>query len=67
MITTVVTDPHISVLKIKTPDMSSYSLPDTQRRVLQNYSQTCIKRSPLGGNKNWSFKTGDLLKEVQFI
>ena len=31
------------------------------------YSQTCIKRSPLGQKKEWSFKTCDLLKEVQFI
>ena len=28
------------------------------------YSQTCIKRSPLGQRKKWSFKTVDLLKEV---
>jgi hypothetical protein len=28
--------------------------------------QICIKRSPLRGKK-WSYKTGDLLKEVQFI
>jgi hypothetical protein len=26
----------------------------------------CIKRSPLGQRKKWSYKTGDLLKEVQF-
>jgi hypothetical protein len=28
------------------------------------YSQTCIKRSPLGLRKKLPFKTGDLLKEV---
>ena len=33
---------------------------------LSNYSQTCIKRSPLGHIKG-AYKTGDLLKEVQFI
>jgi hypothetical protein len=31
------------------------------------YSQTCIKRSPLGQRKSGPVKTGDLLKEVQFI
>ena len=33
---------------------------------LSNYSQTCIKRSPLGHIKG-AYKKGDLLKEVQFI
>ena len=28
---------------------------------------TCIKRSPLGKRKKWPYKTGVLLKEVQFI
>jgi len=32
-----------------------------------SYSQTCFKRSPLGQRKKWPYKTGDLLKEVQFI
>ena len=31
------------------------------------YSQTCIKRSLSGQRKKWSFKTGHLLNEVQFI
>jgi hypothetical protein len=31
------------------------------------YRQTCIKRSPLGKRKKWTFKTGDLLKEIQLI
>jgi hypothetical protein len=31
------------------------------------YSQTCIKRSPFGTKIKWYYKTGDLLKEVQFI
>ena len=31
------------------------------------YSQTCIKRTLLGQRKNRFFKTGDLLKEVEFI
>jgi len=31
------------------------------------YGQTCIKMSPLGQGKSGSFKSGDLLKEVQFI
>jgi hypothetical protein len=36
------------------------------------YSQTCIKRSPLGQRKSGLihvniYKTGDLLKEIQFI
>jgi hypothetical protein len=30
-------------------------------------SQSCIKKSPLGQRKKWSFKTGDLLKQVQFM
>jgi hypothetical protein len=33
---------------------------------INEYSQTHIKRTPLGQIK-WSSKTGDLLKEVQFI
>jgi hypothetical protein len=28
------------------------------------YSQTCIKKSPLGLIKRWPFKTGDCLIEV---
>ena len=31
------------------------------------YSQTCIKRSPFTFGTKWPYKTGDLLKEVQFI
>jgi len=31
------------------------------------YSQAWVKRSHLGSKKKWSFKTGDLLKKVQFI
>ena len=31
------------------------------------YSQTCIKRLPLGKKEKWPYKTCDLLKEVQFI
>jgi len=33
--------------------------------VFQIYNQTCIKKLHLGQSK-WSFKTGDLLKEVKF-
>jgi len=31
------------------------------------FSQTCIERTPFGNRKRWSFKTGDLLQEAQFI
>jgi len=34
--------------------------------LINEYSQTRIKRTLLGQIK-WSSKTGDLLKEVQFI
>ena len=40
---------------------------DDQLKMELFYSQYCIKRSPLGQRKKWSFKTGDHLKEVQFI
>jgi hypothetical protein len=30
------------------------------------YSQTCIKEVNFGSKKIWPYKTGDLLKEVQF-
>ena len=33
-----------------------------------NYRQTFIKRSvTFGTRKKWPYKTGDLLKEVQFV
>ena len=35
--------------------------------ILYLHSQTCIKRSLLEQRKKWPYKTGDLLKEVQFI
>ena len=39
---------------------------DCDGMCICKYSQTCIKRSPLG-QRQWSFKTGDLLKEDPFI
>jgi hypothetical protein len=35
--------------------------------VMIIYIQTCIIRSPLGQRCMWSYKTCDLLKEVQLI
>jgi hypothetical protein len=37
------------------------------KAYIYNYGPTCIKRSHLGQRKKWPYKTGDLLKEVQFI
>jgi hypothetical protein len=31
------------------------------------YIETCIKRSDFGTKQMWHYKTGDFLKEVQFI
>jgi hypothetical protein len=45
---------------------SSFRLPFSAFDNWKKYSQTCIKRSPLVQRKKWSYKTGDLLKEVQF-
>jgi hypothetical protein len=47
-----------------TPHQLDYS---GNRKTPTQYSQTYIKRSLFGQRQKWSFKTGDLLKEVQFI
>jgi hypothetical protein len=44
----------------------SYFLHTTLNKVCK-YSQTCIKRSPLGKRKSRFIRQRDLLKEVQFI
>jgi len=45
----------------------TYYILNISATVSLECSQTCIKRSTLGQRKRWSFKTGDLLKEVQFM
>jgi hypothetical protein len=36
-------------------------------QALYRYTVKPVLRGPLGTEKKWSYKTGDLLKEVQFI
>ena len=48
------------------PQKNAYCKKLIRLKISYLYSQICNERSPLE-QKKWSFKKGDLLKEVKFI